>query len=173
MFSYWAFILVGNDKTGKTTFQRKVVKYLCDKDIKHLNKNFPHKIKRTNFPSTLYYLFTMNRSFQEVKSYESVPNYFKSYFKEADICILSSHPKIDDIEEMISQLHKRYYNICGIFWSNSKNNQTAQISSSLNWDERIWFANPITRIKNKQNKQIENLALNFTDFLLKRSLINN
>jgi hypothetical protein len=115
----------------------------------------------------------MNRSFQEVKSYGSISDYFANHFKEGDICLLSSHPEVEDIKEMIYHLHKRYYNVCGIFWSNSKNRYTAQISAELNWDERIWFYNPKTGIKKKQDKQIDNLALNFTDFLLKRSLIDN
>lgn len=173
MFSYWAYILVGNDKTGKTTFQRRIVKYLCGKDISRLNKNFSHTIRRSNFPSTIYTLFTMNRSFQEVKTYKNVTEYFKKYFKEADICLLSSHFESEIIEEMINNLHKRYYNVAGVFWSNKVNKLSAEISSNLPWDERIWFYNPKTRIKKKQDKQIDNLALNFTDFLLKRSLINN
>jgi hypothetical protein len=31
MFSYWAYILIGNNETGKTSFQRYLVSDLCNK----------------------------------------------------------------------------------------------------------------------------------------------
>src|SRR5690606_38750976 len=99
-----------------------------------LNKNFIHNVKRTNFPSTIHTLFTMNRSYQEVKSYNNVNDYFKKHFKEADICLLSSHLEIEDIEEMIYNLHKRYYNVAGVFWRNKVNRYAADIAAKLNWN---------------------------------------
>src|ERR1039458_4265016 len=38
MFSYWAYVLIGNDKTGKTSFQRNLVSHLCGKRYTRLPK---------------------------------------------------------------------------------------------------------------------------------------
>lgn len=173
MFSYWAYILIGNDKTGKSTFQRKLVNYLCDRNLSKLNRNTTHTIKRTTSPSSFSTLFTMNRSFQEVKEYGTVENYFKFHFSAADVCILSSHLELEVVEQMIYQLHKRYYNVGGIFWKNSSNRYSSKISADLNWDERIWFDNPKTSNIKKREKQLTSISLEFSNYLLKRSFINS
>ena len=39
MLSHWAYLLVGENNTGKTTFQRKLVNTLCQKNYKNLRYN--------------------------------------------------------------------------------------------------------------------------------------
>ena len=41
--SKWIYILIGNDNTGKTTFQKSIVQIMCNQeyDRLHCNKKFP------------------------------------------------------------------------------------------------------------------------------------
>src|ERR1700722_1591034 len=117
MISKWAYILIGENDTGKTSFQKYLIWYLCDLNkFDKLNTNLVHQINHRNSPRKLKTLFTINRSVQEkMDTYLSIDNYFYNFFCDADICILSSHSNgacINDIDSMIKELKKKYYNVC-------------------------------------------------------------
>src|SRR6266478_589014 len=81
MFSHWAYILIGQNDTGKTTFQRHIAFHLCGVRYSRLPSNVVNTITHPRCPKGLKTLFTSNRSFQEKKSiYKSVENYFTHFF---------------------------------------------------------------------------------------------
>ena len=139
-----AYILIGDNNTGKTTFQKEIAFLLtgqqyerldCNKDLVITNKACLQRHKR---------LFIMNRSFQEkIADYITVKDYFNNNFKENDICILSSHLEKQVIEEMITELKQRFYNIIGVFFTNSISNnlQANKEISMLDLQERLIICN--------------------------------
>jgi len=174
MFSYWAYVLIGENNTGKTSFQRHVVNYLCNKQYSRLPVNTVKTIVHPRAPKCLDTIFTCNRSYQEKSAtYKSVKNYFNNpkFFKYADICFLSSHTHgnaIHEIQEIQNELRSRYFNVACIFWGNSENNDTKKIAL-LRWDEVFWIENPILKNTKKVDLQIQNIAKEFADMLLARS----
>jgi hypothetical protein len=163
-----AFILIGDDKTGKTTFQKYLIWHLCKEWYARLDVNLINKIIHRDSPEKLKTLFTSNRSLQEkMDVYKSIPEYFQNHFKDADICVLSSHVgSIENIEEMIYQLRLRYYNVNAVFFSNHLDTSTASIST-LSWDERIFIKNPNN--PNGWENQIDNQANNFSNMIIMTS----
>ena len=158
---------MGNDGTGKTTFQKEIIQYLCGlEEIQrlHVNKVFP--ITHPDAPEDFKSLFAMNRSFQEKKdTYGSLEIFFTDHFKDADICFLSSHLVTADIQGMIDALHFRMYNVGAIFLGNVPEEENGP-RSMLNWDERFWLDNPITEA---WQVQIRRLAIKFGDMVLHRA----
>jgi hypothetical protein len=166
-----AYILIGDDMTGKTTFQKYLILHLCGVDkFNRLYTNLIHHINHPESPKKLGTLFTINRSIQEkMGEYKSVDNYFNDYFKDADICVLSSHThdeSINEIIQMMSFLRERYYNVEAIFFSNHLNSLTSQISK-LDWDQRLIIDNPF----NPENweSQIDDGARKFAESLIRTS----
>lgn len=147
MIAKLAYILIGDNDTGKTNFQKYLIWHLCHEDkFNKLNTNLIHEIKHRDSPRKLKTLFTMNRSIQEkmTDTYLTIDNYFQTFFKDADVCILSSHshnPCINDIRKIVEYLNKRYYNTSVVFFSNHLNSNTQEISQ-LQWQERILIKNP-------------------------------
>ena len=171
MISKWAYILIGDDRTGKTTFQKCLIWNLCevDRTVK-LNTNLIHPINHREAPRKIKTLFTINRSVQEKMSeYGTVEHYFDSYFKDADIVILSSHTggtdDIAQIEIMIAELKKRYYNVNAVFFSNHLNSRTEQVAQ-MDWHERIMINNPPDH--ERWERQIEEGARFFGEMLIKK-----
>lgn len=164
MTSKWAYILIGDDKTGKTTFQKYLILHLCGiEKFDRLNTNLVHQINHRSSPRKLKTLFTINRSIQEKMSdtYETIDNYFLNFFKDSDISILSSHSHqhcINDIRLMIEHLNKRYYNVCAVFFTNNLNTDTEEIAK-LNWNEKLVINNPIN------NEYWENQIKKGSEFL--------
>ena len=141
----WLFILVGNNDTGKTTLQKGIIKQLCSVDYTRLTTNVFLDITCLDAPRRLATLFAANRSFQEKRDeYKTVKDYFSNYFKEASVAIISSHSHSAkaEIEEMIEEGKRRFYNVAAVFFSNAIDDGVRDISSSLNWDERIYLDNP-------------------------------
>ncbi len=170
MFSYWAYILVGANDTGKTHFQRSLIRHLCDIRYGRLPINVVNEVNHPRAPKSLRTIFTMNRSYQEkISLYKSVERFFakKQFFKDADVCILSSHLSSDDISEMITQVKIRCYNVAGVFWSNSYSGRTADIALPQ-WDEKLWIENPIRPAADVET-QIDRLADHFSQFLIARA----
>jgi hypothetical protein len=163
-----AFILIGDDKTGKTTFQKYLLLHLCKEKYVRLDVNLINNITHRDSPEKLKTLFTSNRSLQEkMDVYKSIPEYFQNHFKDADICILSSHVgSLTDIEEMIRQLRLRYYNVSAVFFSNHIDMRTANISV-LSWDERFFIKNPNN--PGGWENQIDNQAKNFSNMVIRTS----
>lgn len=172
MFSHWAYILIGQNNTGKTTFQRFLVEEFCAKHYKNLPRNFHGAVTHPRAPRRLGSFFAMNRSFQEMKGqYKTVPSFFARGFKEADICFLSSHAdaaSVSDVQQMIEHLHKRCYNVAAIFFSNGFDNEAPQISC-LPWQERFWIHNPERMDKARMQGQLQATARDFTQLVLNRT----
>lgn len=172
MLSSWAYILIGNNDTGKTSFQRNLVAELCGELYERLPRNVVKTVTHPRAPKRLATIFTSNRSYQEkLAEYKSVENYFDNFFKDADICILSSHTHGDSrehVEEMIRQLKRRCYNVAGIFWSNTFDAEGREISL-LPWQERFWIDNPPSDDQSKVQQQLGRVAHDFAELLLERS----
>jgi hypothetical protein len=165
----WAYILIGDDQTGKTTFQKEIIRFIAFSDYKRLDCNliFPVKVRVGN--NNTKTISIMNRSFQEKQAtdYYTVQNFFTSFFREADACILASHLNQADIEQMIEELKKRVYNVCGVFFENSINTNSSvnEVISLLDWDEKYWVENPTTKDESWQYAII-NGAMEFGNHLL-------
>jgi len=171
MFSRWAYILIGRNNTGKTTFQRNLILHLCDIRYTRLSLNVVNNISREHASRTLRTIFTANRSYQEKKSkYKSVRSYFDRYFKDADVCVLASHPDLRDIEEMIGELKGRCFNVAGVFWTNAFPNRLRNIAL-LNWTEIMRIENPVLARKSRIENQLDHIAREFADLIVTRSHI--
>jgi len=172
VFSYWAYILIGNNNTGKTSFQRKLVSHLCGQPYTRLPRNVVLPITYPQAPRSLATIFTCNRSFQETRSeYKSVAYYFKHFFKEADICILLSHANgtsAEEIAEMIVKLKRRCYNVAGVFWSNAFDADAKGITN-LPWNENLWIDNPILNRAEEIPEQLDQIAKHFSELLIARA----
>jgi hypothetical protein len=174
MFSYWAYVLIGKNDTGKTSFQKHLLWHLCERRPKRLQVNIVEHIVHPLAPKSLETLFVCNRSYQELRSrYKSVDNYFRNFFRDANICTLSTHThgkSIDDADAMIRNLKSRRYNVAGVFWSNSFDDDARKIAC-LSWTELLWIENPKVRGEEEIKVQLERIALHFSQFLLARARI--
>lgn len=173
MFSYWAYILIGDNNTGKTSFQKYLLSELCNQQYQRLRQNRVSEITHLRMPQDFKTLSTMNRSYQEVAEYGSVTNYFRKHFMEADICILSSHahpPARKQLREMIRELRVRAYNVAAVFFGNRYyDDDNAAKISLLDWDERLWLENPEAVSEKDIQLQIGRLAKEFAQFLVTRA----
>ena len=175
MHSYWAYVLVGDNDTGKTTFQKYLVSHLCgEQPYQRLPSNLRKDIKHARVPRGVSTLSTMGRSFQEnIENYRDIEYFFANHFKKADICILSSHARgraIDHVTDMIRLLRLRAYNVAGVFFSNRYNNHAAQISL-LDWDERLWLENRPADTVDLIERRIARLAYEFAQMLIARAAL--
>ena len=168
------FILIGNDRTGKTTFQKHLIRKIALADYgKRLDCNLDFSILNPDMQKRYESIFFINRSYQEKKEeYKSVHEYFEKYFKDTDICVLSSHLVVADVAEMINEAKARFYNVAGVFFSNSieaEKNLNSEISK-LDWNKRIVLENPLVESggEDEISWQIEKMAEYFTNYLLKQ-----
>lgn len=172
MFSNWAYILIGDNNTGKTSFQRYLVEVLCQESYSRLPRNVVKDIVHPRAPKKLKTLFTANRSYQEKQSeYLNPKNYINNFFKDADICILSSHShgtSIQDVQVMFDELKLRAYNVAGVFWSNDYGIDAQRISA-LPWQERLWIENPHRENEVSISNQIKSQAYEFAEMLIARA----
>jgi hypothetical protein len=169
MLSKWVYILLGNDRTGKTTFQKEVIRNLTSQKYDRLDCNKEFGINTQIGKTQNSEIFIMNRSFQEKRDvYLNVNHYFVNFFLNKPICILSSHLDINDISEMIMQSKKRFYNVCGVFFSNSIDNnpnENADIAC-LDWDEKYYIENPIS--ETKWEFYLERNAFDFSGSIIRK-----
>lgn len=173
MFSRWAYVLLGNNNTGKTSFQRDLVSHLCDKRYERLPRNIVKEIRNPRAPKQFTTIFTCNRSFQEKRrEYVSISNYFRQFFKDADVCVLSSHTddaSHGEIAEMIQHLKHRCYNVAGVFWSNAFEGEVREITL-LPWNEILWIENPALAGAKRIDAQLDQIAQRFAEFLIVRAI---
>lgn len=172
MFSYWAFILIGNNNTGKTSFQKYLIEELCGHYKNRLERNLISNITHPRMPRGFDELFTMNRSYQETRSeYIDMDNYFLNFFKDAKICIMSSHSdglSKQDIVEMRNHLKSRAYNVSAVFFSNSFTDDCEEISRD-EWSERLWIENPVLPTEEEIKGQLQRKAREFASMLIARA----
>jgi len=173
--SKWLFVFIGNDLTGKTTLQKKIIKLLSDdnQDIR-LNCN---RIFQVTHPYLIRKISTFsigNRSYQEkTDDYQTVAGYFENHLRQADFNTFSSHLIRADVEQIILHAHRKYFNVCGIFFSNSieaNPNENAEISQ-FSWDERLVANNPSTNDPDTQDMQLQSIAETFVQMLIHRTLL--
>ena len=168
------FILIGNDCTGKTTLQKLLIEQLCGIQYEKLPTNIGLNITHPEIKRKYSKISFGNRSYQEkIDKYGSVDNYFANHFNEQKIAFISSHLNRKDLEKMIFNGHRKFYNVCGIFFTNSINENMVLNSdiSTLNWDERLVIENP--RVEHQQiNSQLRKIAENITDLLINKTKIS-
>ena len=174
MLSRWIYVLIGNNNTGKTTFQKRVLYHLTGFVYQRLDINRVFDITHKNAPKKLKTIFLINRSLQEQSGKDLprdnvVEGYFENRFRDASVCILSSHAirtNIAEIEEVIKKGKERKYNIGGVFFSNASTNETAEIAL-LNWDEKFYLENPV--VQDDWETQVNDLAKEFSEMLIRRA----
>jgi hypothetical protein len=141
-----AYILIGDDNTGKTTIQKEMIYILASVWYTRLDRNKTLPIVPNFGQRDVKEVFFINRSYQENKEeYGTIANYFSSFFNDTGACVLSSHLVYQDVSDMIDELHKRFYDVAGVFFENSiaqNSGENARISKDLPWDERIYIKNP-------------------------------
>jgi hypothetical protein len=164
----WSYILIGNDKTGKTGFQKEVIKFIALTEYKRLDCNLDFTVNARIGSNNTKTIFIMNRSFQEKSEYKTVGSYFSSYFRDADASILSSHLVQADIKQMIMELKKRFFNVCGVFFENSTaiDKSSNEAIAALDWDQRYYIKNPAGDENWECN--IRNGAAEFSSHLLSK-----
>ena len=60
MVSYWAYILIGDNDTGKTSFQKYLVADLCNRQYERLPRNLLTYITHPRMPRGVAKLSTMS-----------------------------------------------------------------------------------------------------------------
>lgn len=166
------FVLIGDDRTGKTTLQKLLIHKLYGLSYERLPTNLQFELQYPEIKRKYQTISFGNRSYQEKREdYGTVMEYFQNHFQSSDIAFISSHLVEADAREMIAQGRQRFYNVIGVFWSNSIQNhpvQNAQISL-LDWNERLFVENPPTTDKNQMEKQLSNIADSILLYLINRT----
>ncbi|MDI1254593.1 MAG: hypothetical protein PSV16_00705 [Flavobacterium sp.] len=167
------FILIGDDKTGKTTFQKFLIENLHNLSYQKLEVNLGFPIKHAQYNGIHNGISYSNRSIQEkLDVYKSIDEYFSKHFNPKDIAVISSHLNFADVEEMIRHGKAKYYNVIGVFFTNSimySPDRNSKISG-LNWDERLVVENPHAT-GDVITKQLQENAESFVKMLIKRTNI--
>jgi hypothetical protein len=178
--SRWMFIFVGNDATGKTTIQRVIVELLHGRAYNHLPSNTSHDLTHPYFPRKCRRFFVAGRSYQELlgkgdDKYTSVEEYFEKRVDAApppiDLAFIASHLDETVITEMIRQAHRRFWNVCGIFLTNSlaADPQPNAVISRAHWDERWVAENPPSDSTETQNRQLRRVAEMIVQMIIERT----
>lgn len=155
------FVLIGNDRTGKTTLQKLLIKKVCGIDYTKLKTNLAFDINHPEIKRKYNKISFGNRSYQEKKNvYNTVNEYFEKHFNDQEIAFISSHLNESDLNEILINGKRRFYNVIGVFFTNSINQNTVSNRdiSELNWDERLVIENPISNDENVINEQLEKIA---------------
>ena len=174
MLSNWIYILVADNNSGKTTFQKRLIYHLRGEEKSKLHSNHNRGVMWPKLSTVLPHIFFMGKSLQENSRFKNPANYFSKYFDtDAPVCVLSTHATgcKTDVEGMIYEAHKLVYNVCGVFFHNNFDQEQYRELSALNWDKRLWIDNPITS-GDSWKKQIDSEALKFVEFLMARARVN-
>jgi len=168
------FVLIGNDCTGKTTLQKLLIEKLCGIQYEKLPTNIALNIEHPEIKRKYSKISFGNRSYQEkINKYGSIDDYFANHFNEQKIAFISSHLNKNDLENMILNGHRKFYNVYGVFFTNSidENKPLNSEISTLNWDERFVIENP--NVEPKQiNSQLKKIAENITELLINMTKIS-
>lgn len=169
------FIIIGDDRTGKTTLQKLLIDRICGFGYGRLPTNRVFNIIHPEIKRKYQNISFGNRSYQEkIGDYISVDNFFQDHFEPADIAFISSHLILADIEQMIANGRNRFYNVNGVFWSNSieSNNLANSQISALEWNERFVITNPFSDNEQQIQRQLELIADNIVALIINRTSIS-
>jgi hypothetical protein len=177
--SKWMFILIGNDRTGKTTIQKALVELLNGTHHERLASNQTYDVTHRYFLRKCRKFFVAGRSYQELRGkpneYESVEQYFDRKFGDAyhkcNFGFMASHLDAVVIGEMIREVHRRFWNACAVFLTNSisaKPQQNADISE-LTWDERWVAENAQSDESETQDRRLRRIAETMVQMLIERT----
>lgn len=168
------FVLIGDDRSGKTTLQRLLIEKMCGEWYERLPVNRNLLITHPEIKRKYERASFANRSYQEkIEEYGSVDEYFENHFQDCPISFISSHLVIDDISEMIRNGKRRFFNVYGVFLSNSiqANREVNMDISELNWDERFFIENPLINDEHVFG-QLNFISENFVDLIINRTSIS-
>lgn len=176
LLSRWLFVLVGENDSGKTSFQRHLIAYLCDAVYTRLPRDTVFEVRHPRAPRNFATIACANRSYQEKRTENgSVENYILHVVPEADVTIVASHAgpgDMPDVEEMLRVGRRRGYNMAAVFFENALSSTTADISE-LDWQERLLMCNPPVREgdgkEEKIQEQLRLAAVQFGDLLIART----
>lgn len=171
------FVLIGDNLTGKTTLQKLLLKKITmvDRTQSRLPTNHVYNIIHPEIKRKYETISFGNRSYQEkIDTYETVDGYFKDHFGDADIAFISTHLVLPDIQQMIICGRGLFFNVVGVFWSNSIANDLIKNSdiSLLDWDERLLISNNTIEDQEQIMNQLDLIAENIVDFLINRTGIS-
>jgi len=174
------FILIGNDATGKTTVQRNLIRLLNGAVYRRVPSNQAHDITNPYITRKIRKVFVAGRSYQELKDkpdqYTTVEDYFCQRLDTAsidvDLAFMASHLDSQDIRQMIRQAHRRFWNVCAVFFTNSISMNpalNADISTDLPWDERWYAENTRSDDGDVQERQLGEVADAIVQMLIERT----
>jgi len=175
--SRWLFIFVGSNATGKTTIQKLLVELIAGQSYQRLPSNTAYPIIHPYFIRKFRRLFVAGRSYQELLNqgqYTSVREYFdlvEAAGPDVDLAFAATHPDTAIASQMISEAHRRFWNVCGIFLSNAVELQPAICAdiSALDWDERWIIENPRSDDEEVQSRQMGSAAETILPMLIERT----
>lgn len=179
LLSRQVFVLIGNNNTGKTSFQRHLLAYLCDQPYQKLPTGRTWDVVHQDAPRRFEKIFLANRSFQEKRSeWGPIDDYVNGALdQDADVTILSSHAdkgSLQDIQRMFELPIARGYNVSVIFFSNAFGTAEQDISASHHWNERLVINNPPVKTQETQQEKIQNQlwrrAIEFSNLLMRRAI---
>lgn len=168
------FVLVGDDRTGKTTLQKLLIEKISNHFYDRLPVNLVFPITHPEIKRKYRNISFANRSYQEKRDeYGTVEEYFANHFKDADIAFVSSHLNEHQINLIIEHSHAHFFNVFGVFFSNSIHSNQAANSriSLLNWDERLLIENPLVNSE-RIISQLNLIAESVVDFIISRTSIS-
>ena len=176
LLSRWLYVLVGRNDSGKTSFQRHLIDYLCDKSYDRLPRDGVFHVTHQRAPRNLATIACANRSYQEKRKQNgTVENYILKVVQEADVTIVASHAgsaDVADVKDMLKYGRRRGYNIAAVFFENALSTLTSDISE-LEWQERLLLRNPLVRDGDGATERIQDqlklAAVQFGDLLIERT----
>ena len=176
LLSRWLFVLIGNNYSGKTSFQRHLISYLCDRSYVKLPRDTAFPVQHPRAPRNFATLFCANRSYQEKRSENgTVENYITSVVDDADVTIVATHAGINDMQDVKDLLRfgrRRGYNVAAVFFENALSDTTTDISE-FDWQERLLIRNPTVKAGDRQQEKIQEqlqlAAVQFGDLLIART----
>jgi len=169
----YLFVLIGNDKTGKTTFQKKLIENLHGLTYDRLDRNNSFLLKSDNAEPDDVRISYISRSYQEsAEEYGTIENYFNNFFNQQDVAVVSSHLNVKQIESIIEHGKRKFYNVVAVFFTNSIMQSPAVNAdiSALNWDERLIVDNPFVNGNELIDKQLAAAAKSFAKHLIEKML---